>query len=169
MEKCNNKTVPKLFNDAMGVLWPSGIKHDQVLLLLTDAASYMIKAAEALKVLFPKMIHLTCTAHALHRIAETIRVNFPKVDQLISSGKKVFLKAPSRTQLLKEMYPDVPLPPRPVLTRWSTWLDVVEYYLKNYEAIKNVVESFDSESTASINVLKSLLSDKYVKNYLCYI
>ncbi|KRX29906.1 hypothetical protein T06_13412 [Trichinella sp. T6] len=31
--------------------------------------------------------------------------------------KKVFLKAPSRVQLFKEMAPEIPLPPQPVLTR----------------------------------------------------
>lgn len=169
MEKCNNKTVAKLFNDAMGVLWPDGIKHDRVLLLVTDAASYMIKAAEALKVLFPKIIHLTCSAHAFHRIAETVRVSFPKVDQLISNGKKIFLKAPSRIQIMKEMYPEIPLPPRPVLTRWGTWLEAVEYYVKHFEAIKNVLDSLNPESAASIDVVKSLLSDQCVKNDLCYI
>ena len=57
MEKCNNKTVAKRFNDAVGVLWPSGIKPDRVLILVTDASSYMIKAAEELEVLFPKILY----------------------------------------------------------------------------------------------------------------
>ncbi|KRX32496.1 hypothetical protein T05_11221 [Trichinella murrelli] len=33
--------------------------------------------------------------------------------------KKVFLKAPSRVQLFKEMAPEFPLTPQPVLTRWE--------------------------------------------------
>ncbi|KRZ63903.1 hypothetical protein T08_2385, partial [Trichinella sp. T8] len=78
----------------------------------------MKKAAGALKVLFPNMLHLTCLAHGLHRIAEHIRCLFPDVDRLISNVKKGFLKAPSRVQLFKEMAPEIPLPPQPVLTRW---------------------------------------------------
>ena len=34
----------------------------------------MIKAGEGLSVSYPKMIHVTCVAHALHRVCETIRV-----------------------------------------------------------------------------------------------
>jgi len=48
----------------------------------------MLKSGKALIVLYPKMIHLTCLAHAIHRIAETVRDEFPLVDNLISETKK---------------------------------------------------------------------------------
>ncbi|KAL4105018.1 hypothetical protein QTP88_020293 [Uroleucon formosanum] len=38
LEKCNHKTIAKLFNDSMSLLWPKGVKHENVLLFLTDAA-----------------------------------------------------------------------------------------------------------------------------------
>ncbi|KRY03136.1 hypothetical protein T03_1552, partial [Trichinella britovi] len=66
----------------------------------------------------------------LHRIAEHIRCLFPDVDRLISNVKKVFLKAPSRVQLFKEMAPEIPLTPQPVLTRWGTWLSAVFFTLR---------------------------------------
>ena len=53
----------------MHILWPGGVKYDNVLLLLSDAAPYMIKAGEGLSVSYPKTIHVTCVAHALHRVA----------------------------------------------------------------------------------------------------
>ncbi|KAL4122676.1 hypothetical protein QTP88_014961 [Uroleucon formosanum] len=64
--KCNFQTVDKLFNDAMQLLWPSGIKYENVLLFVADAAPYMVKAADSLTVLF--LIHLTCLAHGIHRV-----------------------------------------------------------------------------------------------------
>ncbi|KRX24248.1 hypothetical protein T07_9349 [Trichinella nelsoni] len=85
----------------------------------------MRKAAGALKVLFPNMLHLTCLAHGLHRIAEHIRCLFPDADRLISNVKKVFLKAPSRVQLFKEVAPEIPLPPQTVLTRWDLLLSTM--------------------------------------------
>lgn len=64
---------------------------------------YMVKAGKAIKVFYSKMEHVTCLAHGLHRVAEEIRKHFPKVDQLISNCKKIFLKAPSRVQIFKEI------------------------------------------------------------------
>jgi len=49
----------------MSLIWPNNIQHEQVLLFVTDAAPYMIKVANALEVLYPKMIHLTCLANLL--------------------------------------------------------------------------------------------------------
>lgn len=63
-----------------------------VLLIVTDAAPYMVCAMKALKVLYPKMIHVTCLAHGLHRVAEFIRSQMKDVNNLISSVKKIFLK-----------------------------------------------------------------------------
>lgn len=87
----------------------------------------MVKSAVAINVFYPKMIHLTCLAHRLHRIGETIRAKFIKVDKLIAEVKKIFLKAPSRVEKLKEMYPNLSIPPEPIITRWRTWLNAVKY------------------------------------------
>lgn len=75
----------------------------------------MKKAGDTIKVLYPKIIHVTCLAHGLHRIAEEVRVNYPKVDKLVSSVKQIFLKAPSRTVLFKTVNPEIPLPPEPII------------------------------------------------------
>ncbi|KAJ4450619.1 hypothetical protein ANN_02047 [Periplaneta americana] len=36
--------------------------------------------------------------------------------------------------------PGIPLPPQPVLTRWGTWLDAVNYYAEHYGKIMEVLE-----------------------------
>lgn len=64
----------------------------------------------------------------MHRICEVIRKNFPKIDSLISNGKKIFLKAPSRVLIFKNNAPGIPLPPQPTITRWGTWLEAAIYY-----------------------------------------
>lgn len=73
-------------------LFQVGVQYDKVLLVVTDAAAYMIKAMDSLKVLFPNMLHVTCFAHGLHRLAEFIRDQFPQVNKLISKTKAVFVK-----------------------------------------------------------------------------
>jgi len=40
LEKCNFQTIGKIFNDAMNLLWPSGVKYDEVLFFVSDAPSY---------------------------------------------------------------------------------------------------------------------------------
>lgn len=169
LEKCNHKTIAKLFNDSMSLIWPNNIQHEQVLLFVTDAAPYMIKAANALEVLYPKMIHLTCLAHALHRVAETVRCHYPDVDLLISTIKRIFLKAPSRIEIFKNNYPNIPLPPEPIITRWGTWLEAVNYYSKFYDEIKNIVSMLDSEHAASISKGKEIFERPNIKSALSYI
>lgn len=70
----------------------TGIQYGKVLLVVTDAANAMISAMSSLQILYPKMLHLTCFAHGLHRVAEYIRTAFEDVNKLISNTKSVFLK-----------------------------------------------------------------------------
>ncbi|KAJ4430101.1 hypothetical protein ANN_22311 [Periplaneta americana] len=37
--------------------------------------------------------------------------------------------------LLQTIAPGIPLPPQPVLTRWGTWLNSVNYYAEHYSKI----------------------------------
>jgi len=83
LERANFSTISKLFDKSMNLLWPNDVLHDNVLLFLTDAAPYMVKAANSLKALYSKMVHVTCLAHAHHRVAEKIRGSFKKVDELM--------------------------------------------------------------------------------------
>jgi hypothetical protein len=53
MSAVNHTTIACVFNEAMQTLWPDGVKSDNVLLLVTDAALYMKKAAQGLSVSYP--------------------------------------------------------------------------------------------------------------------
>ncbi|PNF19297.1 hypothetical protein B7P43_G07511 [Cryptotermes secundus] len=165
----NSSAVSGFFINSMNLLWPNGIQYERVLLFVTDAASYIMKAGTALKVIFPNMTHLTCLAHGLHRVAETIHANFPLVDKLVSSVKKVFVKAPYRKEAFKAVAPSVSLPPEPILTRWSTWLCEVSYYTEHLETVRNVVNTFDPESAASIQIAQEVLKNAELETNLSYI
>jgi hypothetical protein len=95
LEKANHQTIFKLFDKSMNLLWPQGVQHDSGLLFMSDAAPYMVKSGKAIQALYSKMVHVTCIVHGFHRVAEEVCSNFNTVDELISSVKKVFLKAPS--------------------------------------------------------------------------
>nr|CAD7581304.1 unnamed protein product [Timema californicum] len=51
--------------DALRVPWPSENNDERFLVLLTDSAAYMLKTAASLKVLYTKLIHVTCLAQAV--------------------------------------------------------------------------------------------------------
>ena len=169
LEKTNSSTISLTFLNALAVLWPDGVHHDRVLLFVTDAAAYMQKAASTLKVIFPRMLYVTCAAHAIHRVAEEIRSMFPNVDKLISSGKKIFLKSASRVSTFREIAPGTTLPPQPILTRWGTWLGAAVYYAKNLDSVSLVVNALDENEAASIRMAQELLEDHSLRDNLAFI
>lgn len=169
LEKCNHSSICQLFDKSMHILWPNGIQHNKVLLLLSDAAPYMVKAGEGIKLFYSKIIHVTCLAHGFHRIAETIRLEFSKVDKLILNIKKVFSKAPYRIQYFKTIAPFLPLPPEPVLTRWGTWIKAANYYCEHFETIKSIINNFDDDDAVSIKKAKQYLADKSIETQLIFI
>jgi len=108
-----------VFDKAINLLWPDKVERENLLLFVSDAALYMIKAAKALQLLYPKMIHVTCLVHTLHRVAEEVRGSYPEVEKLTANGKKIFIKSPLQVQKFKEEAPTLPLPPQPIVTRWG--------------------------------------------------
>lgn len=169
LEKTNNATIARFVNSGIKILWPNGNFEEKVLLLITDAAAYMLKAGMNLKVFYPNLIHLTCVVHGFNRVAEEIRLNFPLVNKLISSVKKVFLKAPLRIECYRSKLENVPLPPEPILTRWGTWLEAAHFYAIHLNSIKEIIESFDPEEAESIKKALEVLQNEQLVKDLTYI
>jgi hypothetical protein len=51
LDKVSHTTVAILFDSAMKMLWKDEVKRDRILLFVTDASPYMLKAAKGLKML----------------------------------------------------------------------------------------------------------------------
>lgn len=147
----------------------SEFDRDKVLLFVSDAAPYMVKAGKGINVMYPKMVHITCLAHGLHRVAKEIRSIFPQVDRLVSNMKKVFLKSPSRIQIFHNILPDVPLPPQPIITRWGTWIKAVVYLSEHFDGLKAVFAELDEGDAASVQIVKNLLEDSSNKKNVYFI
>lgn len=90
LDKANYCTISEFFDQSMFLLWHSLWIHDDVLLFVTNAAPYMIKAANTLKVLYSKMVHVACLAHAHHIVTDRICGKFSNVDELVSNVKSIF-------------------------------------------------------------------------------
>lgn len=128
----------------------------------------MTKASDKLKVLYTKMVHVTCTSHGLHRTAENIRIKFPKFDKPVANVKRVFQKAPYRVQQFHTDAPITPLLPEPILTRWGTWISVAIYYSKNFEIVRHIVKCFDENDALSIKNSQKYFKSNQMKGNLAY-
>lgn len=117
LEHTNHATMCTLFLDSIKLLEDSFEAETQILLLGTDGVTYMLLFGKTIKDIYPKIIHVTCLDHGFHRLCETVRILYSDVNELISNGKKIFRKSPSRIQKFKTLAPGVPLPPRPIVTR----------------------------------------------------
>lgn len=163
----------------------------------------MVLCAKLLSTFYPKLTHVTCVVHALHRVCERVREEFPLVNTWLSCLKKVFFfiylfmylyilklntalfipfttlifllycrlvpsaffnwklmrqvtcKAPSRVRLYKELYPELPMPPEPVITRFGTWINAASFSANNFEKLKNV-----NYIILSKNIYESLIKIK---------
>ena len=71
----NHSTIFQLFDKAMHILWGNGVKHNDVLLFVSDAAPYMKEAGDCIKALYPKLIHMTFLAHTLHNACEEVHAH----------------------------------------------------------------------------------------------
>lgn len=56
LEKINHSTNTKMFNKTLSVIWLQEIKYDSVLLFLSDATLYIVKAVKAIQALYSKKI-----------------------------------------------------------------------------------------------------------------
>lgn len=169
LDVTNHSTIARFVNDSLGILWPEGIQYNNVQAMLSDSAAYMIKAGAALQVFYPRLVHNTCFIHAIHRVAEEVRVQFPVVNQVISSVKKVFLKAPLRISAYKQAFPHLPLPPQPIITRWGTWIEAALFYCENYAGIKQVVDAFNPEDASHIAAAQQVLNSEQLNRDLAII
>ena len=106
------------------ILHKLDIARENVLLLLSDAASYMTACTAALKVLF--MLHAAQLRGKSVRCFRSLPV----------------LKRPlSRTSRDRHMGS----PPEPVVTRWGTWLKAADYYADNLIEVKKIVNEFEGD------------------------
>ena len=102
-------------------------------------------------------------------LQEEIQKYYPKVDLLISSFKKVFLKAPSRVELFRNLAPNLSLPPQPIITRWGTSLCAATYYSENFKILQNVIEKLDAEESVCVRIAQECFRDINIEDDLAYI
>ncbi len=122
----------------------------KISLLLTDGASYAIKAGKVLSQTISGLKHVTCVFHGLHNLAETIREVNWRVDKLISFLKSSLVKNREKQNLFSNTT-GICLPSWPVLTRWGTWMICAEWIFQNFIKIKNFVKILSEKYDTTAN------------------
>jgi hypothetical protein len=102
-------------------------------------------------------------AHGLHRVCESIRTQFKDIDNLIANVKSIYKKYPYRENQFKQMAPELSLSPKPIITRWATWIEAAIYYAKNFEIIEKIINCLNPEEAASINRAQKILKKNKLK------
>ena len=138
VETVNQQVVTMKIDDALKKL--DNQRHNFVL-LLSDAARYMTACIAALKLLYPRLFHITCMAHLLLNCTEKVCNHFQQVDNLIAKIKAVTAK----NKNWHNKFNEIGTPPQPVLTRWGVWLNAAEYYAKNLVKVREIVNAFKGD------------------------
>ena len=77
LERTDSVLIGQLVNNTLANLF-NVIPYDKFKLFISDAASYMILAADRMKSgFYPNLVHITCLAHRLNRLAEFVRSKPP--------------------------------------------------------------------------------------------
>ena len=148
-ENVNNINATQTVVEALKILWPDEVLYSNVRLLLTDQASYMIRAGNNLRQgLFSNLLHITCLCHALSRVCEDVRNSYPKIDNFVANLKNVVSRSSRWVALLEELTGHK-LAKFPVLTRWGTWVTFCMFVCQHLEAIKEfATRIFDDECSS---------------------
>lgn len=162
----NASSIVQFYQDTLDLY---EVKKTNVLIFTSDAAPYMVCAGKLLVAIYPKTIHVTCIVHGLHRVCETIRLKFDAVNDLIGNVKKIFSKAPLRIRLFRTKFPELSLPPEPIITRWGTWLEAAAYYAINWESLRDVVAELNPDDAVAIGNAQKSFKDDNLKNQLATI
>ena len=144
------------------------ILQSNFILLISDAATYMIKAGEMYKIWNDNFLHITCVAHLIHNCAMRIRGSFGAVDKVIGCIKMLTHK----NREVKLMFEKIGMPPTVILTRWSSWLKACKYYGEYFHEIKKIVLGMHEKGVLHKNAKDSVLCCNVVEDLVrieeCY-
>lgn len=63
----------------------------------------------------------------------------------------------------------MPLPPEPVVTRWSTWIEAVLFYNQHFESVRDVVNSFDNSEAMAVRQSQEAFNDSNIRKTIAII
>lgn len=175
LQAVNKTTISQL---VISTLSYYEISFDNVVLFITDNASYMLAAFNILSPLMPQIKHNTCFAHILNLVGDTWigYKNFKLLDSTISLIKTTFIYSPARKRrwisfLSLKGDLDPTLPPLPVKTRWNSWFNFAFWICTHFTSLVDFYfkESEESRDSTAISELVKVFENRDNLFYLRFI
>ncbi|KAG0440485.1 hypothetical protein DMUE_1713 [Dictyocoela muelleri] len=146
----------------MSEIYGGKIHFNRLRLILSDSASYALKAANALKVIFLNLKHVTCIAQLLHRLCEKVRDISP-ISNYISSQIKRALTKNRENQTIFRNIVEPKLPKFPILTRWETWISFLSEIAQKYDKYKSFLKELASKNNEYATILDSFEGSCFIQ------
>ncbi len=154
LSKTNSATILTVVNLVVANLISSSKNIGNFMVFVTDGAPYCLKIGRELKKLYFNMKHIVCICHNLSLVAEELRNQNQLANKFVSELKHILNKNKANISLYSSVT-GLPLIKFPIITRWGTFIDCVEFIVENYVLIKEFIEKLLEQ----YNILKSLLMD----------
>jgi hypothetical protein len=62
---------------------------------------------------------------------------YPSINVLVSAVKQSIVK--------QDAFSAIGLPPKPIITRWSSWLKAVVWYHENFDSVRDIVLNYQDD------------------------
>lgn len=129
--------------------------NNRVVELLSDGASTMtamvLDELQRKRKLFPKAVHIRCTAHKLHNLACKVSEAFTELNDVMMGAKSIFVKSKRRRRFFKRFKYN--RPPKVIPIRWGSWLKATKFYSDrhNVESLRTgLIALHDIESKQKV-------------------
>ena len=157
----DNANATTCSNAILDTLREYGVQNQQVRFLVSDSAPYMIACGKALKILIgPHLLHITCWGHKINNVGEQWQETLADLNSFVTKMKAIFLlsrKTRAKYRKFLSTHPSgitVKLFPIPVLTRWNSWFNSVEYISDYFDPIYDFLLTHKKGSATVSSALK---------------
>lgn len=157
----NADTIQLVVIECCKKLWPNDATYPRLVLILSDQASYMLKAGRELKdmkLIFPKLNHITCIVHAISLVCQSISKQYFLVNKFFANQKAWFKNSNKRKSEFKRKT-KLSLIPFPIKIRWASWLKCANYHRLNFDKVRDYFMDIKmSNEPARLKTMKKILS-----------
>jgi hypothetical protein len=160
LKECNSQSVAK---EIINSLNQKSILLEKMFGFVSDNCSYMIGAFKIISIICTNAIHMTCWSHIFDLIAQTFYKSFPKTDKFVANMKKSFNHKRKMCRYYKNSINK--MPPKPIKTRWTSWLKAVKEHSINFEKYETLFEMIKKDKIGKSKAFKSLYSVFKNKTY----
>lgn len=142
------------------------VQAQEVSLLVTSGSCRVHEAGELLARDRPNLIHTRCLVQTLHTICECVLDEYDDLLQLIFETGRLWKS--EYQSFVRKQFPDVPNPPHFDPNKPSTWIENVEFYFNNYQALEYTIRTYRAE-VPNFRRIKNIWRNKNIRYRLALV